>query len=181
MRDSSGCPFLFGSFVIQAKLRDGKRLARIDRFASADSLPVLVTEMPVPRTTVILALLSALAVPPQSLANPGLNGTYQGFIWSGGRNTRGTTSLAVGPDGTISGNYLFEDMGSTIEGQLTDCVFAAPILRCTWNDAYGTGALLLHFTGDFWAFEGSWHDGSLTEAEQRPDNGYRWTGAKVGT
>lgn len=128
-----------------------------------------------------LIVSTGLALPLQALANPGLTGTYQGFIWSGGSNTRGTTSFSVKPDGAITGSYLFEDMGSEMQGTLTDCAFTAPILRCTWNDAYGSGALVLRFTGDFWAFEGSWHDGSLEEDAQGANNGYRWTGAKTGT
>lgn len=133
------------------------------------------------RFILLLAFSASLTAPSPTLANPGLEGTYQGFIWSAGSNTRGTTTLTVRPNGAISGSYIFEDMGSAIEGTLTDCAFTAPILRCTWNDAYGSGGLVLRFTGDFWAFEGSWHDGGLTKAEERPDNGYRWTGAKTGT
>lgn len=123
----------------------------------------------------ILALSAGTAV-----ADPRLAGEYDGIIWSAGSDSPGKTVLAVRSNGAISGTYAYDDMGRPGEGTLTDCALTAPILRCTWNDDYGSGALVMRFTNDFQEFQGSWYDYSLKEPHDNPDNGYRWTGSKPG-
>lgn len=168
--------------VIEAKHRHGQSEPVVDPAQADDSLPAFQSmEADVRRVFLFLALSTGAILPDQGLANPGLEGTYQGFIWSGGSDAPGTTALTVKPDGAISGTYAFDEMGSEMRGTLTDCAFKAPLLRCTWNDAYGSGALVMRFTGDFWAFEGSWYNGSPDQSGEHPDKGFRWTGAKAGT
>jgi hypothetical protein len=125
-----------------------------------------------------LALL--LAASPAA-ADPQLAGTYQGIIWSAGYDDPGTTVLSVDASGAISGRYAYMDGASQAEGILTACRFDAPILRCQWNDVYGSGAWVVRVNRDRTAFEGSWYDYSLPEPHDQPEGGYRWTGRKSGS
>jgi hypothetical protein len=127
-----------------------------------------------------LALLVLAISTGTALADPRLAGEYQGIIWSAGSDSPGKTVLKVRPNGAINGNYVYDDMGSPARGKLTDCALAAPILRCTWQDAYGSGALILRFSDDFKGFEGSWYDYSLPKPHDHPEKGYRWTGTRRG-
>ena len=115
-----------------------------------------------------------------ALADPQLAGTYKGIIWSAGSDDPGTTVLSVAADGTISGRYDYVDGSFPAQGTITDCRFAAPILTCQWNDAYGSGAWVVRFNGARTAFEGSWYDYSIKGRHDRPQGGYKWTGRKTG-
>lgn len=123
----------------------------------------------------ILALSSSAA-----LADPQLAGTYKGIIWSAGYDDPGTTVLTVAGDGAISGRYDYLDGTIPSQGTITDCRFAAPILTCQWNDAYGSGAWVVRFNQARTAFEGSWYDYSIEGRHDRPEGGYKWTGRKAG-
>ena len=127
-----------------------------------------------------LFLLALTFLAGAAQAEPRLAGEYHGIIWSAGSDSPGKTILKVTQSGQISGRYVYDDMGSPAKGTLTDCAIQAPILRCTWNDAYGSGALVMRFTSDFQGFSGSWYDYSIAEPHDHPDKGYRWTGQKRG-
>jgi hypothetical protein len=128
------------------------------------------------RLTLAILLLSATA----ALADPQLAGTYKGIIWSAGYDDPGTTVLKVGKDGRIAGTYRYMDGSTPAKGTITDCAFAAPILSCQWNDAYGSGAWVVRFNEARTAFEGSWYDYSIEGRHDRPEGGYKWTGRKQG-
>lgn len=118
-------------------------------------------------------LLSAAA----AQADPRLAGTYDGIIWSG-EDGAGTTILTVAGDGSISGTYAYQDGAFAGTGTLSGCGYDRAILRCTWNDAYGSGALVVRFDPSLRQFRGSWYDYSLPEPHDRPDGGYTWTGTR---
>jgi hypothetical protein len=115
-----------------------------------------------------------------ALADPQLAGSYKGIIWSAGVDAPGTTVLAVAADGTISGRYDYMDGSTPATGTLTGCRFAAPVLTCKWNDAYGSGAWVVRFDPARTAFDGSWYDWSIEGRHDQPEGGYRWTGRKTG-
>jgi hypothetical protein len=128
-----------------------------------------------------LAVLIGLAASAGAAqADPGLAGEYGGIIWSAGYDLPGTTVLMVGADGRITGRYDYVDGTQPASGTLTGCAFAAPVLRCRWNDAYGSGTLVVRFDPALLAFEGSWYDYSLPKPHDRPEGGYRWTGRRAG-
>ncbi len=128
------------------------------------------------RLSLAITLVSALP----AFADPQLSGEYQGIIWSGGRDEAGITVLTVGRDGTIRGQYDFTDLGETATGTLDRCRFAPPVLTCRWTDRYGSGAWVVEFAPDGAEFRGSWYDSSLPLPHDRPYDGYRWTGRKIG-
>ncbi|MCU0828134.1 MAG: hypothetical protein MUE52_12175 [Tabrizicola sp.] len=124
-----------------------------------------------------LALLFLSATATATVADPRLAGTYDGIIWSGFEGA-GTTVLTVARDGTISGTYRYQDGSASGKGTLTDCTYSMAILRCTWNDAYGSGALVVRFDPPLKGFQGSWYDYSIPEPHDSPEGGYLWSGTR---
>lgn len=121
----------------------------------------------------------ALTVTP-AMASPQLAGTYEGIIWSAGSDEPGTTVLQLEKGGTVTGRYQYVDGSTPAEGKITDCRYKAPVLRCQWTDAYGSGAWVVRFNSSMTAFEGSWYDYSLPKPHDKPEGGYKWTGRKKG-
>lgn len=120
-------------------------------------------------------LAAILLVTGPALADPRLAGTFEGNIWSG-VDGAGTTVLTVAADGTISGTYSYQDRSLPGKGTLSDCAYATAILRCGWQDSYGSGALVVRFDPGLQRFEGSWYDYSLPKPHDTPTGGYPWTG-----
>jgi hypothetical protein len=110
-------------------------------------------------------------------ADPRIAGTYDGNIWSG-EDGAGTTVLTVAKDGTISGTYTYQDGAYPGNGTLSGCAYDRAILRCTWTDTYGSGALAVRFDPPLKSFTGSWYDYSLPEPHDSPEGGYPWTGTR---
>jgi hypothetical protein len=125
------------------------------------------------RTILAVLLLSAGAAG----ADPRLAGTYDGNIWSG-EDGAGTTILTVAENGLISGTYNYQDGSFPGNGTLSDCTYDRAILRCTWADSYGSGALVVRFDPPLKRFQGSWYDYSIPEPHDSPEGGYPWTGTR---
>ncbi|MEP4247936.1 hypothetical protein [Tateyamaria sp.] len=125
-----------------------------------------------------LALLCAVSAQAAFAENTAVVGTFDGIIWSSG-DTPGATRFVLTSDDKIIGAYSYDSFGETAEGHLEECALTAQILRCIWNDEWGSGDFAVAFASDFSSFSGKWFDDigsgnrSPTDAE-----GHVWTGKK---
>jgi hypothetical protein len=84
-------------------------------------------------------------------------GVYQSQIWSGGGVLSGTTEFQATEDGAVAGSYTMNEFGTVVPGTLSECEAIQPrVMRCIWNDEYGTGIFEATFSEDFSSFDGYW-------------------------
>lgn len=125
-----------------------------------------------------IALLCAVYAQAADADNTAIIGTYDGMIWSSG-DAPGTTQFFLTPDDEIAATYIYNNFGETAEGRLDNCALTAQILRCVWNDEWGSGDFVVAFAPDFSSFSGSWFDDSVSENRSPEDSeGHVWTGQK---
>jgi hypothetical protein len=99
-------------------------------------------------------------------------GTYQSQIWSGGSLVSGTTEFRKTSDGSLEGSYKMNETGKSVLGTLTQCqATQIQVMRCVWNDKYGTGSLEVTFSESFSSFNGYWGEGTSVPA-------FRWSGSR---
>jgi len=99
-------------------------------------------------------------------------GNYQSQIWSGGSLVSGTTEFEETNDGVLEGSYTMNEAGEVVPGTLSQCkAVQVRIVRCVWNDEYGTGNLEVAFSEDFSSFDGYW-GGEGSEPV------FRWSGSR---
>ena len=94
-------------------------------------------------------------------------GKYCGQLLSNGVMVEAETTFAPSAaDGRIRGSYIFLDAGQTVTGLLAEPGDDGDGNDLThtllWQDRYGHGNLVVTFTSDFSAFEGSWGAGEET-------------------
>jgi hypothetical protein len=99
-------------------------------------------------------------------------GNYQSQIWSGGSPLSGITEFKKSSDGSLGGGYTMNEEQGTVPGTLSQCqVMQLRVMRCVWNDKYGTGNLEVTFSEDFASFNGYWGEGE-------PDSSLQWRGSR---
>jgi hypothetical protein len=99
-------------------------------------------------------------------------GNYQSQIWSGGSLLSGITEFKKNSDGSLDGRYTMNEEQGTVPGGLSQCqAQQLRVLRCVWNDKYGTGNLEFTFSEDFASFNGYWGQGE-------PDSSLQWNGSR---
>ncbi|HYD98852.1 MAG TPA: hypothetical protein VEH84_05680 [Alphaproteobacteria bacterium] len=117
---------------------------------------------------------------PQTVALEGgpageIVGTYHGCVSSGGLERPVITTFALGPDGGLTGRYVFWDEEGESPGTLTDIRYRGEAtFEATWNDKHGSGTLVVAFFNRFQMFSGNW--GSAGGAV---DPRFGWTGQRV--
>lgn len=115
-----------------------------------------------PHLAAILAVaLPAILSPVTGRADePG--GRYCGKLLSGGEYSDIETSFSAGPDGRLSGTYIFREPAALVEGTLTEVKGSKDRLRKTfvWQDKYGSGQLVIAFNRRFTSFSGKWGAGN---------------------
>ena len=112
--------------------------------------------------------------------NSKLLGTYEGIIWANSGNP-GTTEFYLTHDQEIEGKYVFIDgeIGGEDKGLLNSCDLSGLVLRCIWNDEWGTGDFLIEFEEDFSSFAGQWF-GEISEdgRDVTDQSGHTWDGVR---
>lgn len=99
-------------------------------------------------------------------------GVYQSQIWGADEFLSGVTEFSQGREGFVEGRYTMNVQGEVVPGRLSRCQSSQPlIMRCIWQDRYGTGSLELTFSEDFLGFEGYWGADDST-----PD--FPWMGSR---
>lgn len=111
-------------------------------------------------------------------AQPSLNwveqslGSYQSQIWAGGNLVSGTTEFRKTSNGYVEGSYTMDEEGELVPGTLSQCrATQESVMRCVWNDRYGTGNLEVSFSADFSKFYGYW-------GEENSEPAFRWSGSR---
>jgi hypothetical protein len=103
-------------------------------------------------TSFILTITCNLKANAQSVNNwiPQALGIYQSQIWSGGTLASGTTEFKETNSGSIEGSYTMNEPGESVPGKLSQCqAIQIRVLRCVWEDRYGTGNLEVTFSENF--------------------------------
>lgn len=109
--------------------------------------------------------------------NPGLgvgplSGSYEGVVLNGDDFDPVLTAFSRDSAGRWSGTYAIGEEDGIQVGVLDECDWeAAYLLRCTWNDAQGSGVVRWLFSSDYRAFRGYW--GENAESTSVP-----WDGLK---
>jgi hypothetical protein len=99
-------------------------------------------------------------------------GSYQSQIWNGGSLVSGTTEFRKTSEGFLAGSYKMNVKGESVLGTLTKCqAKQVQVMRCVWNDKYGTGSLEVTFSESFSSFNGYWGEG-ISEPT------FRWNGSR---
>ncbi len=84
-------------------------------------------------------------------------GNYQSQIWSAGSLVSGTTKFRETSDGSLEGSYTMSEQGEVVSGTLSQCqAMQVRVVRCVWNDRYGTGNLKVTFSENSSSFDGYW-------------------------
>jgi len=100
-------------------------------------------------------------------------GIYQSQIFSGNNLVSGTTEFSENSDGYLKGIYMMNDQGKSVLGKLSKCqATQVQVMRCVWNDKYGTGTLEVTFSEDFLSFNGYWGE------EGRSEPVFWWSGSR---
>lgn len=64
------------------------------------------------------------------------------------------------------------ERGEVLSGRLSRCqAVQVRVMRCVWNDKYGTGNLEVTFFEDFSSFNGYW-------GEENSEPVFRWSGSR---
>lgn len=125
-----------------------------------------------------IALLCAICAQTAYAENAAIVGTYSGIIWSSG-DAPGATQFFITSDEKIAATYIYDSFGETAEGSLNNCALTARVLRCIWNDEWGSGDFVVAFATDFSSFSGKWFDDTISENRSHKDpEGHDWTGQK---
>jgi len=125
-----------------------------------------------------IALFCAIYAQAADAENTAVIGTYDGIIWSSG-DAPGATQFFLTPDDEIAATYIYDSLGEAAEGRLDNCALTAQILRCVWNDEWGSGDFIVAFAPDFSSFSGKWFDDSVSENRSpKSPEGHVWTGQK---
>lgn len=99
-------------------------------------------------------------------------GSYQSQIMGADELLDGVTKFRQTDDGTLAGYYTMNEQGVIVPGALSQCqAVQTRVMRCIWNDKYGTGDLEVSFSEDFSKFEGRWGD-------KGSEPTYEWNGAR---
>lgn len=99
-------------------------------------------------------------------------GVYPSQIWGAGRLMSGTTEFQEMSDGSLGGNYTMNELREVVPGTLSQCqAIQLLVMRCIWNDRYGTGNLEVTFSENFSSFVGYWGD-------DRSEPSFRWSGER---
>lgn len=99
-------------------------------------------------------------------------GSYQSQIWGAIGLVPGTTEFRETNDGSLEGSYSMNEQGRLVPGTLSRCeVMQVRVMRCIWNDKYGSGYLEVTFSEDFSEFSGYWGVGSSEPT-------YPWNGSR---
>lgn len=98
--------------------------------------------------------------------------SYQSQIWGGGNLLSGTTEFREAGDGSLEGSYTMNERGKSVPGTLSQCqTKQILVMRCRWNDKYGTGDLEITFSENFSSFNGYW-------GEESSEPAFRWSGSR---
>jgi hypothetical protein len=115
--------------------------------------------------------LSANAQPSNNWVEQAL-GSYQSQILNAGILTSGKTEFRKNSNGSLGGIYTMNEEGEIVQGKLSKCqAKKIQVMRCIWNDKYGTGELEVIFSEDFSSFNGYW-------GEEFSEPVYRWSGSR---
>jgi hypothetical protein len=100
-----------------------------------------------------------------------VEGTFVGEIEAVGEQLKSETRLNV-HDAMVEGTYAFTYKDELVEGTLSSSALIPPLsITFRWKDKFGTGSLLVEFSGDCSEFTGKWKsDGT--------DVTHSWTGKK---
>jgi hypothetical protein len=99
-------------------------------------------------------------------------GNYQSRILSGGILVSGTTEFRKTRTGSLEGSYTMDEQGEVVPGTLSQCqAMQVRMMRCVWNDKYGTGNLEVTFSENFSSFNGYW-------GEESSESVFRWSGSR---
>ncbi len=99
-------------------------------------------------------------------------GNYQSQILSGSSLVSGTTEFRKTREGSLEGSYTMDEQGKVVLGTLSQCqAIQVRVMRCVWNDKYGTGNLEVTFSENFSSFNGYW-------GEQSSEPVFRWSGSR---
>lgn len=99
-------------------------------------------------------------------------GNYQSRILSAGGLVSGTTEFRKTREDSLEGSYSMDEQGKVVFGTLSQCqVMQVRVMRCIWNDKYGTGNLEVTFSENFSSFNGYW-------GEQSSEPVFRWSGSR---
>lgn len=116
-----------------------------------------------------LLLIDASTVDPAAFV-----GTYRGSLWSGDGDLPSITTLKIGRDLVLSGEYSFvEQTGQTTSGSLDACKIELRVLICQWHDRYGTGLLKMEFDTSLCTFQGQWTTTNVVSTDWSYWNGSR--------
>jgi hypothetical protein len=100
-------------------------------------------------------------------------GGFDGIVWSSGTLWPITTVFALDDSGELTGSYVYEEAGGTLEGTLSR--FRKTDERSwllIWIEDSGSGTLEVVFNEDFSSFVGLWSP--LDDG----DAGYPWVGER---
>jgi hypothetical protein len=127
------------------------------------------------RKFTLLAAASILAASASAAHARDPVGKYCGELLSSGVASEVETRFVRNvSNGTITGSYVFDDLGQPAEGMLAEAGDDGDGNDLTrlfiWRDKYGYGRLVLTFTPDFSEFQGKWGD---TASASAPWNGKR--------
>ena len=104
-----------------------------------------------------------------------VEGTYTGFIFSGGVNSPAVTTIERDDKGNFIGSYEFMEKESKVTGTLYQCHIPSTTdreLSCKWRDKYGKGDLSMSFNDSVTEFTGGWSaEGKKTK--------HPWNGSKA--
>ncbi|NMF57221.1 hypothetical protein [Pseudanabaena yagii] len=99
-------------------------------------------------------------------------GNYQSRILSAGSLVSGTTEFRKTREDSLEGSYTMDEQGKVVFGTLSQCqVMQVRVMRCVWNDKYGTGNLEVTFSENFSSFNGYW-------GEIGSEPVFRWSGSR---
>ena len=99
-------------------------------------------------------------------------GNYQSRILSAGNLVSGRTEFRKTREGFLEGSYTMDEQREVVPGTLSQCkAMQVRVMRCVWNDKYGTGNLEVTFSENFSGFNGYWGEGSLEPV-------FRWSGSR---
>ena len=100
-----------------------------------------------------------------------VEGTFVGEIEADGEKLKSETRLNV-HDATVEGTYAFTYKDELVEGTLSSSALIPPLsIAFRWKDKFGTGSLLVEFSGDCSEFIGKWKS-------DETDTTHSWTGKK---
>lgn len=97
---------------------------------------------------------------------------YQSQIWSADSLVSGTTEFRKTSDGSIEGSYTMNEQEEVVPGTLSQCqTMQVRVMRCVWNDKYGTGSLKVTFSENFSSFDGYW-------GGENSESAFPWNGSR---